>query len=57
LWPSRRPWRQQQKAPLTPAMIERIAPEAEFRSLEIAELIVRLIAAAIEKDMVDVVLG
>ena len=38
-------------------MIERIAPEAEFRSLEIAELIVRLIAAAIEKDMVDVVLG
>ena len=43
--------------PLTPDTIGRIALEAEFRDLGIAELIARLIAAAIEKDMIDVVLG
>jgi hypothetical protein len=43
--------------PLTPDMIGRIALEAEFRGLATAELVVRLIAAAIEKDMVDAILG
>jgi len=42
---------------LTPDMVGRLALEAEFRGLGTAELIVRLISAAIEKDMVDVVLG
>src|SRR5262249_17071780 len=42
--------------PLAADMAGRMALEAEFRGLGIPELIVRLIAAVIEKDMVDVVL-
>ena len=42
--------------PLTTDMAGRMALEAEFRGVGIPELIVRLIAAVIEKDMVDVVL-
>jgi transposase-like protein len=43
--------------PLTPDMIGRVALEAEFRGLGTGELIARLITDAIEKDLVDVVLG
>jgi len=43
--------------PLTADMIGRVALEAEFRGLGTAELMVRLIARAIEKDMVDAVLA
>jgi hypothetical protein len=41
---------------LTAEMAGRMALEAEFRGLGVPELIARLIAAVIEKDMVDVVL-
>src|SRR5215813_959608 len=43
--------------PLTQHMIARLALEAEFRGMATGELIVQLITAAIEKDMVEVVLG
>src|SRR5262245_9817970 len=43
--------------PLTQHMIGGLALEAEFRGMGTGELIVQLITAAIEKDMVDVVLG
>jgi hypothetical protein len=43
--------------PLTADMIGRVALEAEFRGLGTGELIARLITDAIEKDLVDVVLG
>jgi len=43
--------------PLTQHMIGRLALEAEFRGMGTGELIVQLITAAIDKDMVEVVLG
>ena len=43
--------------PLPHAMIGRLALEAEFRGMNTGDLIAQLIAAAIENDMVEVVLG
>jgi hypothetical protein len=42
--------------PFTQDMVGRLALEAEFRGMRTGELIAQLIAAAIEKDMVEVVL-
>ena len=42
--------------PLSQDMVGRLALEAEFRGMSTGELIGRLIAAAIENDMVKVVL-